>query len=66
MTTLKELAKAVIDGKMEGNKDQIVADFIYNKYKNSSKTEFEIDEKMFSAMKNFEETIRKINKKERV
>jgi len=64
MKALKQLAADIIDKKIRGNQDQIVINFIWDKYKD--KPEEFIDRKIESAMKNFNEYKRRILKARQV
>lgn len=53
-TSLKNLAEKIIDGEIIGNQDQLVANWVHNKYKDRPKEVW--NEKIYSALRNFENT----------
>lgn len=58
MKTLKKLAENIIDGIITGNQDQIVTNWVHDKFK--SLPDEVIDSKIDSAIRNFETTKEKI------
>ena len=59
METLKKLAEKIIDRKIIGNQDQLVMDWVRDKYKNTIPNE-EIFERGLTAIRNFDATKQKV------
>jgi len=61
-TTLKELAGQIIDKKVTGNRDQIVANWVSEKFEGKGLSEAAIDKKIDSAIRNFDTTMQKVER----
>lgn len=57
---MRELVEMFLDGKISGHRDQIIFNWIYQKYKNKGLTEDTLFKKAMSAVNNFEATKQKI------
>lgn len=57
---MKELVEMFLDGKTSGHRDQIVFNWIYQKYKDKGLSEDAVFKKAMSAVSNFEATQQKI------
>jgi len=60
--TLKELAGQIVDKKITGNRDQIIANWVSEKFKDKGLSETAIDEKIDSAIRNFDTTMQKVQR----
>ncbi len=61
-TTLKELAEQIVDKKITGNRDQIVANWVSEKFKDKGLSEAAIDKKIDSAIRNFGTTLQSVER----